>query len=110
MDSANLLLYGLAVSLVAAIVIERVRWPSKACPTLNVATPALHNQLFVQLDGIPSVGPSGPLLSYYGAAKFILHARSMVQQGYDLVRRPPKISCLVAHLEASTKTNSLEYR
>ncbi|KAF8445764.1 cytochrome P450 [Boletus edulis BED1] len=27
-----------------------------------------------------------PLLSYYGAAKFILHARSMVQQGYDLYK------------------------
>lgn len=95
MDSASLLLYGLAVSLVAAIVIERIRWPSKACPTLIVAILTPHDQPFVQLDGIPSVGPSGPLLSYYGAAKFILHARSMVQQGYDLVRPPVKIFCFV---------------
>lgn len=41
---------------------------------------------FLQLNDIPSVGPSGPILSYYGAAKFVHHARSMVQEGYDLVR------------------------
>ncbi|KAI9461746.1 cytochrome P450 [Boletus coccyginus] len=86
MDSASLLQYGLAVTLVIAIIIDRVRWPSKACPTLVVVVVVVltfHDQP-LQLNDIPSVGPSGPLLSYYGAAKFILHARSMVQQGYDL--------------------------
>lgn len=83
MDSASVLSYGLAVALVAAVLIDRIRWPSKACPALTLA---FHNPPFVQLDGIPSVGPSSPLLSYYGAAKFVLHARSMVQQGYDMVR------------------------
>lgn len=90
MDSTSLLQYGLAVTLVIAIIIDRVRWPSKACPTLIVVVVVLtfHDQPFVQLNDIPSVGPSGHLLSYYGAAKFILHARSMVQQGYDLVSQP----------------------
>lgn len=86
MDSAGLLLCGLAVALVTALVIDRIRCPSKACSFLIVALLVLHDQPFVQLDDIPSVGPSSPLLSYYGAAKFVLHARSMVQQGYDLVR------------------------
>ncbi|KAL4070778.1 cytochrome P450 [Scleroderma citrinum] len=39
--------------------------------------------LAVTLDAIPSVGPSGHLSSYYGAARFILHAKSMIQEGYD---------------------------
>ena len=34
MDSAVILLCGLAVALVAAIVIDRIRWPSKACSPL----------------------------------------------------------------------------
>lgn len=85
MNSAGLLLYGLAVALVAAVLIDRIRWPSKARSTLVVVILTLHDRPFVQLNDIPSVGPSGPLLSYYGAARFVLHARSMVQQGYDLV-------------------------
>ncbi|KAG8219655.1 cytochrome P450 [Butyriboletus roseoflavus] len=86
MDSAGLLLCGLAVALVTALVIDRIRWPSKACSFLILAILALHDRPFMQLDDIPSVGPSGPLLSYYGAAKFVLHAKSMVQQGYDLYK------------------------
>ena len=95
MDSPSLLLYGLALALVAAILIDRIRRPSKACPALIVAMLTFHDQPSLQLNHIPAVGPSGPLLSYYGAAQFILHARSMVQQGYDLVRPLPKISRLV---------------
>ncbi|KAH0838159.1 cytochrome P450 [Lanmaoa asiatica] len=86
MNSAGLLLCGLAVALVSAVIIDRIRWPSKACSSLVVAMLSLHDQPFVQLDDIPSVGPSSPFLSYYGAAKFVLHARSMVQQGYDLYK------------------------
>jgi len=67
MDCAGFLLCGLAVPLLAALVIDRIRWPSK-------------------LNDIPCVGPSGPILSYYGAAKFVHHARSMVQEGYDLYK------------------------
>ena len=57
----------------------------------------------MQLDDIPPVGPSGPILSYYGAIKFILHARSMVQQGYDLVRTPPNLPCLVGSTRSQYK-------
>ncbi|KIJ21932.1 hypothetical protein PAXINDRAFT_165267 [Paxillus involutus ATCC 200175] len=64
MDSAGLLICGLAVALVATLTVDRMRWS--------------------KLDDIPAVGPSGHLSSYYGAAKFILHARTMIQDGYDL--------------------------
>lgn len=110
MDSASLLLCGFALALLPAFLIDRVRRTSKACPTLITFMLALHDQPFVQLDDIPAVGPSGLFLSYYGAAKFILNARSMVQQGYDQVRHHEKLRIHWAHLEASTKTNSLEYQ
>ncbi|KAF9229083.1 cytochrome P450 [Gyrodon lividus] len=63
MDSAGLLVCGLAVALAATLTVDRMRWS--------------------KLDDIPAVGPSGHLSSYFGAAKFILHARSMIQEGYD---------------------------
>ncbi|KIJ65009.1 hypothetical protein HYDPIDRAFT_187429 [Hydnomerulius pinastri MD-312] len=63
MDSAGLLVCGLAVAVVATFAVDRVRWS--------------------KLDAIPVVGPSGHLTSYYGAAKFIRHAKSMLQEGYD---------------------------
>ncbi|KAH7885960.1 cytochrome P450 [Phlebopus sp. FC_14] len=36
----------------------------------------------MQLDAIPAVGPSGSLSSYFGAVKFIFHAKNMIQEGY----------------------------
>ncbi|KAJ3478574.1 hypothetical protein NLI96_g9659 [Meripilus lineatus] len=35
------------------------------------------------LPGIPAIGPSAPLLSYYGALKFIYQGREMMQEGYN---------------------------
>ncbi|KAF9244527.1 cytochrome P450 [Melanogaster broomeanus] len=67
MVSAGLLLGGLAVALAVSLVaVDRMRWS--------------------KLDDIPAVGPSGHLSSYYGAAKFILHAKSMTQEGYNLYK------------------------
>ena len=48
-----------------------------------------------QLDAIPSVGPSGLLSSYYGAARFILHAKAMIQEGYDQASLPLPTTTLV---------------
>jgi hypothetical protein len=86
MDSAGLLICGLAVALVATLTVDRMRW-SKARPLLVFMSSffSLVLTIYTQLDDIPAVGPSGHLSSYYGAAKFILHARTMIQDGYDLV-------------------------
>ncbi|GBE89830.1 Cytochrome P450 monooxygenase paxP [Sparassis crispa] len=35
------------------------------------------------LHAIPTVGPSAPLLSYIGAYKYVRHAKTMLQEGYD---------------------------
>ncbi|KAH7914791.1 cytochrome P450 [Hygrophoropsis aurantiaca] len=66
MDSAGLLVYGLAVFLAALFVyILEFRGGS---PSLNA---------------IPTIGPSGRISSFFGAIKFIFHAQSMVQEGYE---------------------------
>ncbi|EPQ55820.1 cytochrome P450 [Gloeophyllum trabeum ATCC 11539] len=35
------------------------------------------------LDGIPTIGPSGPLTSYVGALQFMFRGRDMIQEGYE---------------------------
>ncbi|KZT23027.1 cytochrome P450 [Neolentinus lepideus HHB14362 ss-1] len=35
------------------------------------------------LDGIPTIGPSGPLTSYIGALQFMFRGRDMIQEGYE---------------------------
>ncbi|KAG6336144.1 hypothetical protein ID866_2954 [Astraeus odoratus] len=62
MDGVRLLTCTLTV-LAVTVAIDRLRWS--------------------KLDAIPTVGPSGHLSSYYGVAKFILHAKSMIQEGYE---------------------------
>ena len=59
-------------------------------PRHVIATPSRRHltDLPPQLDAIPSVGPSGHLSSYYGAARFILHAKAMIQEGYDQASFP----------------------
>ncbi|KAJ3480751.1 hypothetical protein NLI96_g8124 [Meripilus lineatus] len=37
----------------------------------------------VQLPDIPAIGPSAPLLSYYGVFKCLSNCREMLQEGYD---------------------------
>lgn len=39
----------------------------------------------VQLPDIPAIGPSAPLLSYYGVFKCLSNCREMLQEGYDRV-------------------------
>lgn len=34
---------------------------------------------------VPAIGPSGALTSYYGAVKYVLQAKEMLQEGYDKV-------------------------
>ncbi|KIM67603.1 hypothetical protein SCLCIDRAFT_1111427 [Scleroderma citrinum Foug A] len=50
---------------------------------LTVLAVGVNRRRRSKLDAIPSVGPSGHLSSYYGAARFILHAKAMIQEGYD---------------------------
>ncbi|KAH7930529.1 cytochrome P450 [Leucogyrophana mollusca] len=64
MDSAGLLVYGLAVVLAALFVYLLER---RGASTLNA---------------IPTIGPSGRISSCFSAIKFIFHAQSMVQEGY----------------------------
>lgn len=41
----------------------------------------------VQLSGIPTVGgPSMPLLSYIGSARFLLRGKAITRKGYEKVR------------------------
>ncbi|KIM70390.1 hypothetical protein SCLCIDRAFT_527554 [Scleroderma citrinum Foug A] len=63
MDSVIGLLPSALAVLAVTVGIDRLRWS--------------------KLDAIPSVGPSGHLSSYYGAARFVLHAKAMIQEGYD---------------------------
>ncbi|TFK56599.1 cytochrome P450 [Heliocybe sulcata] len=35
------------------------------------------------LDAIPTIGPSGPLVSYIGAFRYLYDAPGMIQEGYD---------------------------
>ncbi|CAL1702938.1 unnamed protein product [Somion occarium] len=35
------------------------------------------------LRGIPAIGPTAPILSYYGAIQYLSRGREMVQEGYD---------------------------
>src|SRR6267378_359215 len=39
-----------------------------------------------QLDAIPTVGFSDPILSYFSALRFLFHGMSMVEYGYRNVR------------------------
>lgn len=63
MDPLGLFVCALVSALVFTLSIDRLRWS--------------------KLDAIPAVGPSGHLTSYFGAAKFIICAKAMMQQGYD---------------------------
>lgn len=63
MDGITLSACALAVALAIVVGIDRTRWS--------------------KLDYIPSVGPSGHLTSYYGAIRFILHAKHMIRKGYE---------------------------
>lgn len=63
MDGIALPVSALVVALAIVAGIDRMRWS--------------------KLDYIPSVGPSGRFTSYYGAVKFIMHAKHMIQEGYE---------------------------
>ncbi|EIW86892.1 cytochrome P450 [Coniophora puteana RWD-64-598 SS2] len=65
MDSAGLTAHGLAIflGLCTLYCVER-----------------LGN---AELSSIPTVGPRGYFSSYYGAVRFIGHAREMIQEGYE---------------------------
>ncbi|KAI0076796.1 cytochrome P450 [Panus rudis PR-1116 ss-1] len=38
---------------------------------------------FINLYHVPAIGPSAPVLSYFGARKFARHAREMLKEGYE---------------------------
>jgi hypothetical protein len=45
-----------------------------------------HRARLAELDAIPTVGPSGLVLSYWGALKFFVYARDIVEEGYTRVK------------------------
>jgi hypothetical protein len=45
-----------------------------------------HRARLAKLDAIPTVGPSGLLSSYWGALKFFVYARDIVEEGYVRVK------------------------
>ncbi|KAI0072328.1 cytochrome P450 [Panus rudis PR-1116 ss-1] len=63
-DDSTAILYGL-VALVPVVYLVRRLWPSP------------HDY-----PNIPAVGPSAPLLSYWGALQFLIRGNEMVHEGY----------------------------
>ncbi|OBZ73431.1 Ent-kaurene oxidase [Grifola frondosa] len=47
---------------------------------LSLSSPAPQPR---KLSHIPTIGPSAPLLSYYGVYKFLIHGPDMIREGYN---------------------------
>jgi hypothetical protein len=60
-------------------------------PLLSYFTLSLNNVTRFQLDAIPTVGFSGPILSYFSALQFNFDGVRMLKEGYQ------KVICLSLH-------------
>jgi len=61
-------------------------WPGRRVSAPLVLIPSiLRSHWFPQLDHIPAVGSTSPILSFIGAFEYLFRAREMIQQGSEKV-------------------------
>lgn len=83
-DQSSTLIYAL-IALATVIYFARLLKPGQSSVR---SSPNFHSRLLrlcAQLRGIPAIGPTAPILSYYGAIQYLSRGREMVQEGYDKV-------------------------
>src|SRR5713226_433947 len=73
------------------------RGDPKAIPFLYF--PSLINVTCFQLDPIPTIGYSDPILSYLSALRFYFNSVPMLKEGYK------KVICLIAYVPSSYRTD-----
>ena len=87
LDEFNLkvpFLAGLVV-VVSLFVSQYLRRDPMVRSSPSLLTPSLSNVTLSQLDAIPTIGFSDPILSYFSAIRYIFDSVRMINDGYETV-------------------------